>query len=133
MRGIDARLEQEARALYGLLLKREPDSGLIGRYIKANQVLFVPEAMPDFSELVKCGVDLEALEFAWRLKNNKNPLTSKLHIMIYLAEARPENFNVFFNSRDRRLKALLILGWHFARSLYKGLKGMVLLRRWIRA
>lgn len=126
----DTRLEREARALYRVILKRDPDRRLVDRYVRANHSLCGDEEIPRFSELVDRGVDLEAMEFAWRLKDARNPLTRKVHIMIYLAEAIPVNFPAFFNSRRRRFGALFILFRHFLRSVYKGVKGLVLLKRW---
>jgi len=123
-------LEREARILYRILLGAEPPSRILERYVDANRRQFGKEASGEMRKIFDRRCDVEALEFAWRLKDPRNPLTSKMHIMIYLAEAQPETFEAFFNTRSRRVLPWLILPWQFLRSVYKGFKGWILLKRW---
>jgi len=128
----DARqyLEREGGIIYRALLGKDPAAVLVERYAEANLRKFGEEKSMKLRRLVERGADIEALEFAWRLKDPTNPLTGKMHIMIYLAEAQPENFHAFFNTRSRRVIPWLILPWQFLRSVYKGFKGWILLKRW---
>ena len=127
----DARqyLEREGGIIYRALLGKDPAAVLVERYAEANLRKFGEEKSMELRRLVERGVDIEALEFAWRLRDPLNLLTGKVHVMIYLAEARPENFPLFFNTRKRRLIACMVIPWHFLRSVYKGIKGIILLKR----
>lgn len=78
---------------------------------------------------MRTGADLEALEFAWRRSDRRNPLSKRLAIVLYLAEATPDGYAAFVNESEARLGAWLSLAGHFVRGLLERAKGRALLRR----
>jgi hypothetical protein len=115
------------RGIFGL----EPPPGCVDAYRRAHAVVFsaAPAEAARFTEAVRRGWDLEALELALRLRDKDNALTKKVNILFYLMETRPEGFPLFVNTDRAPLRAWMRLTAETLRSAYKLLKGWVLLRR----
>jgi hypothetical protein len=76
---------------------------------------------------LECVDDLEALELAGRHLKKLPLLSDKFKIMIYIAETFPGNYAVFVNEHSHRILFFLYLALCPFYSLYKFLKGAVLL------
>ena len=74
------------------------------------------------------GVDLEAMEASLRRRSPVNSLTQRFHVLCYLVEVRPEYFDRFVNESPARAAGMLTLVLQTLRSLYKVVKGGLLLR-----
>jgi len=111
-----------------------PPEGCVDAYRRAHAVVFAEApiaagAAAQIAEAVRRGWDLEALEFALRLRDKEGPLTKKVNILFYVMEARPGSFDHFVNAESSVLRAWLRLTGETLRSAYKLLKGWLLLRR----
>ena len=127
-------VEQECRLLARQVFGLTPSEPCIASYRDANIVVFGPEAQRDvmhrrIAEAARLGWDLEALEFALRLRDKSGPLTKKLNILFYLIETTPAGFTLFVNSRRSVTRAWWSLSVQTFRSVYKLLKGLRLRRR----
>jgi hypothetical protein len=123
-------LDRECALLCRQIFGVEPPPGCAEAYRQAHAVVFAsvpPEA--GLAEAVRGAWDLEALEFAWRLRDKDNALSKKVNILFYVMEARPEGFSAFVNSGPAPLRAWAKLSYETLRSAYKLLKGGILLRR----
>lgn len=123
-------LSREAEMIYKVLLNKKPEKRVVERYIAANKKKFGLKDACCLEKMIERGTDIEALEFAWRIKNPLNILSGKFQIMFYIAEARTENFNSFFNRKNARIAVYFILGFQALRSVLKFIKGFFILKRW---
>lgn len=127
----DASLRAEAdyfhRALFGF-----PVPALVAdRYIQLHTICFPspnPRQRETTEEIVRLSLDVEAVEYAFRLHRRKHLLTAKLQALLYLAEVRREYYPLFFNESPAPIKGKLKLLQAVARSAGKLLKGIFLVR-----
>ena len=129
----DQALAREFHYLARLIFCIDPKPGLAENYAKANAIVFLGADTGRIQKLMgeaidrKC--DLEALEIASRMKNKSNFLTQKIQILFYLMETQPDYFSLFVNRKGSAFKAYLLLCFQTSRSLYKLIKGALLLKR----
>lgn len=123
-------LVAEAAALHRALFDRDlPEE--IGRHYAAAH----PHALRNVTEAerqwmaraLRTRSDLEALEVAVRLLRADHILTRKMKLLVYLAEASPESYDRFVNEEPHRAGAYGALVWHGMRTLFKFLKGCLIL------
>ena len=127
-------LEGECANLCQRIFGMAPPEGCADAYRRAHAVVFANApieagAAAQIAEAVRRGWDLEALEFALRLRDKEGPLTKKVNILFYVMEARPGSFDLFVNAESSALRAWLRLTGETLRSAYKLMKGWLLLRR----
>ncbi|MFQ6037924.1 MAG: hypothetical protein ACE5LV_04830 [Candidatus Aminicenantales bacterium] len=126
----------EAEKIYRILFKRPIPPSLKARYFQAVEKFsssFSREDITACEAAVERARDLEAVEAAARLRRKLPFLVWKFRLMVFLAEAWPENREFFINDQDERLRAVCLLGLRLVRSALKLIKGMVYLtrrRRW---
>lgn len=122
-------LRREANHIHCVLFGHDAPEDVRRQYASAIESAPVA-ASPrlDLDRLAARGVDLEALELAWRRRQACNALTQRFQVVCYLAEVRPENYGRFVTERRRFLAGSLALTLHFVRSLLKLIKGRRLLR-----
>jgi len=123
-------LEREVVYFYKIIFGGFPPQVIIKEYIKANNLLLSEEERLKLKEIILEKADIEAIEIASRLKFTNNLLTRKIHILMYLAETIPQNFETFINVKNRRIFAFINLSYNFVRSIYKFVKGKFLLKRY---
>lgn len=127
-------LDAECAALHRQVFGADLPAGFAEAYTQAHAVVF--DAAPIdarsaafIAQAVDGAWDLEALEMAWRARDKANPLSKKLNIVFYLVECSPRGYQLFVNPQDARLQGWFQLGTLTLRSLYKRLRGTLLLRR----
>jgi hypothetical protein len=64
------------------------------------------------------------------MRNPKNALSQKAHIISYLLETNPKYYSVFINETQERTYAWAALSFFIARSVIKTLKGLFIIS-WI--
>ncbi|GEM_PF-664483 len=101
---------------------------------RAPEDIFPPltEAMrANYRRIMTEAGDLEALEVASRVAGCNLLLRLKFQLMIHLAECVPELRSWYVNRSDcNRFWVLMRLKGHIVRSVWKLLKGLVMLIRW---
>jgi len=123
-------LAAEACYLHAALFARQPDALTVERYLEAHRLLFAAlPTSPLVSRIVEQRLDAEAIEYALRGQPEGRELTRKLQILSYLAEARSAYQDEFINRSDRRGGAIVRLAGAALRSLWKRIKGELLVRR----
>jgi hypothetical protein len=124
--------QDEAEKIYRALFQR-PIPGLVkDRYYRATEILFSgysPEENRSFQDAIMHVRDLEALEIAARREKKMPLLVSRFRLMVHLAENLPSDQHFFINTSDRRIPSYFSLLFGGARTLYKSIKGRLLLRR----
>jgi len=126
----NALLEKEVIYLYKKIFGEFPPQIIIKEYIKANNLLLSEQERLKIKEIILKKADIEAIEIASRIKFKNNLLTKKIHILMYLAETIPQNFETFISVKNRRIFSVIDLTYNFVRSIYKYVKGMILLKRY---
>jgi len=126
----NALLEKEVIYLYKKIFGEFPPQIIIKEYIKANNLLLSEQERLKIKEIILKKADIEAIEIASRIKFKNNLLTKKIHILMYLAETIPQNFETFISIKNRRVFSVIDLTYNFVRSIYKYVKGMILLKRY---
>jgi hypothetical protein len=131
-----ASLAAEARYFGKRVLDLDLAPEIVDRYVAANKALFARADLADSLPLVKAlravvatGMDVEALEFALRLRRRRNLVTQKLHILSYLLETHAAYLSLYLNDHRYRLGAYMTLAAHVPRAIWKYLRGRRLLRR----
>jgi len=123
-------LSKEGERFYQLLFRRPAPRQAIEAYVRACSILLPHLKSQALDPLPSSPSAIEALELATRLLNPSNPLTRRMHIMLYIAEANPGHFQDFVPQRSRRLCAWVQSGGYFLRTLGLLLRGMLLRRRY---
>ena len=103
------------------------------RYIDANRRCIPSidsQALSSIETILFCGLDVEAVEYALRLRDRDNVLTKKIQILFYLVEVRAKYFGYFFNCRTNRIRAAADLFHAVLLSVYKLIKGRYFVRRY---
>lgn len=124
------RYQQEARRIYAVLFARPCPDCLLARYEQAvigmNGRLDEADIQRQQAVMDRVG-DWEALEMAARWCGKLPILCDRFRVMVYLAETLPENYAAFISGRTRRIRAWLALVVAGLRSVWKMLKGLILL------
>jgi hypothetical protein len=113
-----------------VLLGRPPSANLEADFLRAYDIFPALAVSEEWvGRLLRPPLDLEALEIALRRRSPRNPLTQRFQLVSYLAEVRSANLDLYASGPVRPLRGLLVLAAHVPRSLWKALRGRLLLRR----
>ena len=127
-----ATLEREARHLHKIFFESEVPVEVISRYVAACRTC-LPEADPreaaGVAEAMARGLDMEAVEFGLRLRG-RTLLKNKIQVLFYLCEVRRDHLGFFFNTDETRVLAVARLLAALARSGFKAVKGIWLVKRY---
>ena len=124
-------LSREAEVFHQAIFGRPVPQDIREAFVSANQLLLKDSSKvtPVKIDLIlERSLDVEAIEFALRRRDPQNLLTKKLLILCYLAEARSAYFSTFVNEERQPVRAFLKLSLATFRSVYKLLKGHLLIR-----
>ena len=122
-------LKLECLVMHRQLFKSNAPNEIITRYIDAQKVIFTTEAdrLPDYMlKIIKSNLDIEALEFYWRLRNFSPILQRKISILLFLVESQGQYSNYFYQFKSGRIRAFLELFFFMIRSIYLLTKGCFL-------
>ena len=123
-------LIDEAIVFHNMIFKSEPKQEIINKYIAAHDIYINNASEKNLIWMKKAlnlNLDFEALEMVLRFTNGRHILVRKIKILIYITESYPAYYNRFVNEVPQRAEAILSLGFHSLRSIYKLLKGLSLL------
>lgn len=126
-------LRREAAALHRAVFGEDIPSEIADRYVEAHSVVgagIVGEGSAWTARLAEKGVDLEAIEIVLRRRQPNHVLCQKFKLLIYVAEAFPRYYTEFINERRRPVQAWTSLFMHGLRTVFKYVKGSLLLRAW---
>lgn len=123
-------LKNEGEFFYKKIFRRPALPEIIKEYVRANKHLLEEEERTSLKKLTSKRADIEAIEIAWRFKHEYNLLTKKIHILLYVSEAVPQNYELFINEKNRKFISFFSISFNFFRSVYKFLKGKILLKRY---
>ena len=87
----DQFLKREATYFYKKIFNKSILPIISEEYVRANNLLLNEKERISLEKLTSKKTDIEAIEMAWRTRQKTNLLTEKVHILIYLAEAVPQN------------------------------------------
>lgn len=124
-------LSREAEVFHQVIFGRPIPAEIREAFVLANKILLpgASEVRPVRLDLIiDRALDVEAIEFALRRRDPQNLLTRKLLILCYLTESRSAYFNAFVNEEHQPVKAFIKLSFAAFRSVYKLLKGHLLIR-----
>lgn len=76
--------------------------------------------------------DLAAVEYASRILGKNPTLIKKFQVMVHLGECMPDNYDLFINEKKGLLRTLLLFSAVPFNSIYKFLKGFLILKIKIR-
>jgi hypothetical protein len=128
----DRNKQDEAERIYRAIFRKAIPELVRERYYRAAEILFSrlpPEEDQIYQDVMNKVHDLEAVEIAARRENKMPLLVFRFRLMVHLAENLPADQHIFFNSSDRKIPSYFSLLFGGARTLYKTLKGRLLLRR----
>lgn len=124
----------EAQRIYQAIFGRPIPSRLETQFKSVPDHVLPPihaDARSHYDRIIREVGDLEALEYASRVRGRNKLLVLKFRLLVYLAECHPENRDDFVNRDDR---SLLYCVWLFGRqglrTAWKLLKGFYLLRHY---
>jgi len=126
----------EAQKIHQAIFGRPAPDIIQTRYTEAcltMEGLNTPDQPILMGEILDRVRDLEALELAARRRGRLHPLVLRFRLMVRLAETRPENRDLFVNSRRRRMAGWAAAVYGGLRTGFKLLKGFFLLRKVRRA
>lgn len=122
----------QARRIYLALFDDEPSENVLNRYAGAlktyNPALSIEDSMV-LNRIFEKKLDLEAVEYIWRLKRRKNPLSQRVQTISFLAEIENRNLNKYVNLSDSRIEVLFRMSLSVARTGYLYIKGSYLVWR----
>lgn len=122
--------KDEADKIYYAIFRREIPEPLIDRFKGASaeiEARYSAHEVEKYHRIIRKVNDLEALEYAGRFRKKLPLLSDKFKAMVFLAESLPENYRLFINEEDNRLKGYLWLPVIGIVSLCKMVKGLFLL------
>lgn len=121
-------LREEARYLHAALFNSAPSEDIVEEYVRAHRFYCTQDPTSiDLRAIVARKLDVEALELV--LRKRHPALTRKFRILLYLAEVKPGYYPRLVNLADHPLRAWTALFFAGFRTMYKTLKGHVILRR----
>lgn len=123
------RLHQEAAILYRALFGRDLPPVVGDRYARAIGAAGLADDGTEIADWHARGLDIEALEYALRIRARDNGLSRRVLIMTYLGEVRRENVDWFIDRKGGFVVAWASLAYHAMRSIYLVVKGTLLVRR----
>lgn len=128
-----ASLRAEAKYFHRAIFRTDVPDIVIERYVRLHDACFrfVDETEKDaVSVIVQEGLDVEAIEYAYRLQRRSHLLSRKLHSLLYLIEVRREYYSVFFSERNVPFSGKGKIAAAILRSLYKVIWGKWLIWRY---
>jgi hypothetical protein len=122
-------LEESEKIYYSIFQKKIPSFLkdhfiVISRKVDSNHS---EREVHEYYRYLKRVTDLEALELTARYLKRLPLLSKKFQIMIFLAETLPENYDCYINNKDNAFQAYLSIFFYGFYSIYKFIKGMILL------
>ncbi|HYA43383.1 MAG TPA: hypothetical protein VEF34_18930 [Syntrophobacteraceae bacterium] len=126
-------LEREAVYFHAAFFREKLHPDVVERYIAANRTCIPAvdsQTLSSIETILSCRLDVEAVEYAFRLKDRHNVLTKKIQVLFYMVEVRSAYFGHFFNCRPKRLGAAADIFYAIALTVYKAIKGKYLIRRY---
>ncbi|MBC7928512.1 MAG: hypothetical protein H7039_22950 [Bryobacteraceae bacterium] len=127
----DRALRREAEYLHGALFNSPAPPEVQERYVQLHAVCFPcpdPVEKATTEQIVRLGLDAEAIECAFRLRGQRHLLTGKMHALLYLVEVRREYYRLFFEDSASPVKGKAYLVWAIVLGAGKALKGEFLIR-----
>ena len=122
----------EAEKIYRAIFKRNIPLSLEEKFSHISPSLsaqFSSAQQEQYSQALAHVADLEALELAGRMRRRLPLLVHSFQIMVHLAETLPENQDIFVRRKANRISAFLAICRGAFRTLFKLIKGLVLLRK----
>jgi hypothetical protein len=98
-----------------------------GRYLRSIGQDPTPQWL---DRLIRDRVNLEAVEFALRLRSSHHPLRQRMHILSLICEPGSLYWDHYYNGSPRRARAWASLLWNVARSSVLWARGTWLVRRY---
>ena len=124
----------EAEQLYFALFRRHIPDVLKQRFEHASRIMTEhvnTVNVAHYDKIIRAHTDLEALELAGRMFGKLSLLSLKIRLMIWIAETWPENRQFYVNDKNRNLLVgYAVCAFGTMRTIYKFIKGMVLLQRY---
>ena len=125
-------LRAEGEHLHSSIFGSRIPDPVLQKYVEAHQYyLTSPEEseLTWMAEVIRLGLDVEALEIALRFSDKCHLLVRKVKILVHITEAFDAYRPRFVNEHPQRLRAIVILAFHGLRTVWKFLKGKFLLWR----
>ncbi|HEX7578546.1 MAG TPA: hypothetical protein VF580_00970 [Thermoanaerobaculia bacterium] len=114
------RRAEELDAFHRILFDAPAPEPLLLRYLEAySRFSALESTAPLVDRLIASHSDLEAIELAARLRDPDNPLTRRLKVLSYLAEARREYAAHFYAPPPGRLRGFVLLCVAAMRTAFK--------------
>ena len=125
----------EAEKIYFALFKKAIPELTRQRFNQASLLInngCGQDEIDEYYHVIDRAKDLEAVEYAARFFGRLALLSKKFRLMVCLAGAQRECYDIFVNRKDRPMYGKLALLLAGLQSAYKLLKGLCLLLRWRR-
>lgn len=129
----DEELLGEGAYLFGRFFNTEPSALILKRYVEAHRALSlsVTEQWKNtLSLIVRKNIDPQAVEYVMRLRSGKNPLSVKIALLHYLAEANRAYWSYFCTDKKSSITAMCALFFIAVDTVYRYLKGYYLVKRY---
>ncbi len=122
------RLGAEAQYFHGAFFSRPLDAEVVDRYIRATLHCGLGQDAV-CEKILHHALDVEAIEFALRVRGRGSELTRKIQILFYLVEVRRDYYGEFVNETPMFGRAAWRLAASVARTGWKLAKGCWLVWR----
>lgn len=125
-------LAREASCLHRSIFHDAIPQSMTRRYIAAHHHINPPGTKKQFQtirKVVDLDLDAEAVEYALRQQGKNHPLLDKMKIITYLAECEERYSTAFINQGSSFWRTLLIMAAQIIRSVFKRIKGTILVWR----
>jgi hypothetical protein len=121
----------EASRIYRTLFGKDIPGMAKKRFDESSPVIeagFTGTEVEAYKEIIRLNTDLAAVEYVSRITGKNQLLVKKFQVMLYFGECLPENYGRFINEKQGFIRTLLIFGTVPFNSVYKFLKGWLILR-----
>jgi len=128
-------IKGEAERIYRSIFKKKIPSIVEERFVHASRRIEESATEPElerFRKIITAVSDLAAAEYASRVRGKNPMLVKKFQVMVHLGECMPENYHIFINEKKSVIQTVLILAILPFNSVYKFLKGALLLKLKVR-
>ncbi|MCX6623922.1 MAG: hypothetical protein NTY38_23240 [Acidobacteria bacterium] len=127
-RSEQVQLGVEAQYFHRAFFARPLAPEVVDRYVRANQhCRLAPDAA--IETILRNALDVEAIEFALRVRGRGSTLTRKIQILFYLLEVRRDYYHDFVSETPMFGRALISLAGSVAGTGWKLAKGTWLIWR----
>ncbi len=128
-------IRTEAEKIYRAIFKKEIPN-VITEWFKRSSTALESTAskgeIQKYKKIIEKNLDLASVEYASRILRCNDMLIKKFRIMVYLGECMPENYDLFINEKKSLIKTLWIIITIPFNSVYKFLKGFLILKLMIK-